>query len=262
MNVRRVRAGDIDPREYIDGANRAFGTWGDEAFYAWAFRGDAEILFIDDEHGRPIAASGLNWRTLQNGQPAAIITGSWTLPEARGRGCFARFMEASRDAAVERGGVAIGFVRADNSSARGLAAAGAQMIPTYYCRSLPPPPGSFAVFAAHDDVGVERFRSSFRYTPSEWRDQFLHRPQADIECIGTDRWSAVVERTNDFDRVHAVDDDDALPHLAARAHAADRRLFWFSTRRPSFDCECVPGFLGVLPSSPLSEWELQNGDRM
>jgi 3-deoxy-D-arabino-heptulosonate 7-phosphate (DAHP) synthase len=71
-----------------------------------------------------------------------------------------------------------------------------------------------------------------------------------------------VERTADFDRVHAVSDDSALPVLAARAHEAGRRLFWFTLRKPSIACEWTDGFLTTFPPTDISDWELQNGDRM
>ncbi|HEX9162553.1 MAG TPA: GNAT family N-acetyltransferase [Thermoanaerobaculia bacterium] len=261
MNVRRVRADSADPREYIDGANRAFGRWGDESMFAWAFRGEAELLYVDDERGRALAGSGINWRTLRTNQLAAIITASWTLPEARGQGLFTRLIDATCEIARDRDAVVLGFVRGDNVSARGLITAGAEMIPTFYCRTEQ---GSdHAERLESVDVVPSAFPSSFTYGEDEWRKQFLDRPAAEIECIGRrGEWAAVVERAAEFDRVHAVSDPAALPILASRAHGAGRSLFWFTTTRPAIDCEWTDGFLGVIPSSPLSRWELQNGDRM
>jgi GNAT superfamily N-acetyltransferase len=259
MRLRRVAARDIDPREYIDGANEAFGHWGDIPLFTWVFRGGAEILFLDDEQGRVIAGSGITWRTLQGGQKAAIMTGSWTRPEARGHGAFSRMVQATIDVAAERNAVVLGFVRAENASARILEAAGAAMHPTYYCRSTVTLAAPGELEQIEPDPAM--FRSSFVYTPSEWRAQFLERPNAPIECIGRrGAWSAVVERAPEFDRLHALSDDSALPQLAARAAAVGRRLFWFTARRPAIDCEWTDGFLAQWPAA-LSEWDLQNGDR-
>ena len=249
MTLRRVRAADADPREYLTGANAAFGKWGDEAFFRWAFRGDAELLFLDG-----VAACGVTYRTLSSGQCGAIVTGAWTLPEARGRGALTRLVEATRDIARERGGVALAFMREDNPSARRFAALGSRMHPTFYCRSIELPAGARC---APLPV-VLHFPSSFVYTPDEWRAQYLERPGADIEHLGY----AVVERTADFDRVLAMPDESVLPALAARAHAAGRRLFWFTMRRPSIACEWTAGFFAELPASSVSDWVLQNGDRM
>jgi hypothetical protein len=269
MRLRRVAAADSNPRDYLDGANRVFGHWGDEATFAWVFRGGAELLFLDDEQGRPIAASGITYRMLRGGHPVAIMTGSWTSPESRGRGAFTRMIEATREAGHERGAVVLGFVRQDNVSSRRLEAAGAAMVPTFYCRSIPSqaegvPPLPFALLRiGRDDTPPSMFPSSFVYSMAEWRAQFLERPHAQIECIGRrGEWVAIVERAGDFDRVHAVSDPSALPQLAARAHAAGRRLFWFAFSRPPFDCEWTDGFLGAMPELPVSDFTMQNGDRM
>jgi GNAT superfamily N-acetyltransferase len=258
--MRRVAPGAVDPRLYLDGANLCFGEWGDEAMFAWAFRGDAELLFVEDAAGKTIAATGITWRNLRTGQRASIMTGSWTLPEARGLGAFSAMLEEIRSAASDRNAMLLGFGRAENASARRFDAAGAQMHPTFYCRSTVAPVQSAPLEQL--DPEPEWFPSSFRYTPAEWRTQFLDRPDAAIECLGRrGAWAAVVERAPQFDRVHAVSRADALPQLAARAHAEGRRLFWYATRPPEMECEWTDGFLAILPPV-ITEWELQNGDRM
>jgi hypothetical protein len=260
MRIRRALACDIDPAGYLAGANLAFGHWGDAATFAWAFRG-GEILFLDDDSGRPVAASGINYRTLLDGRQVAIITGAWTSPAARGTGAFAQLIEATHAAARERDAITISFGRMDNISRRRVEAAGAQVHPTFYCRSITPEPQPESLEPL--DPGAFRFPTAFRYTPTEWRTQFLYRPHALIECIGRrGEWAAVVERTTDFDRVHAVSHDQALPALAARAHAAGRRLFWFTLTPPSLACEWTEGFLATFPPADVSAWEIQNGDRM
>src|SRR5260221_593592 len=71
MKLRRVPARDAEPPEFLAGANAAFGAWGDAAFFAWVFRDDAEILFLDDADGHAVAGSGITYRTLRGGQRAA-----------------------------------------------------------------------------------------------------------------------------------------------------------------------------------------------
>jgi GNAT superfamily N-acetyltransferase len=259
MNVRRVSAALADPHEFLDGANRAFGQWGDEATFRWAFRGDAELLFLDG-----VAAFGIVWRTLTSGERAAIITGAWTLPEARRLGAFSRLVGVAREVAQEREAIVLGFVRAENPSARGLASAGGSLVPTFYCRAearVCRQARSPALSVLDPDRSV--FNSSFVYSADEWRAQFLERPHAELECVGVrGEWMAIVERTREFDRVHAISDVGALSSLVLRAHAAGRRLFWFSTTRPAIECEWTDGFLAVVGTSAFSDWELQNGDRM
>jgi hypothetical protein len=260
MRIRRMHASEIDPADYLAGANLAFGHWGDEATFAWAFRG-GELLFLDDDRGHPVCASGINYRTLLDGRQVAIITGAWTLPAARGAGAFTRLIEATHAAARERDAITISFGRMDNVSRRLVEACGARVHPTFYCQSITPEPPPTPLDPL--DPGAFHFPTLFRYTPEEWRTQFLGRPHAHIECIGRRReWAAIVERTADFDRVHAVSHDRALPALAARAHAAGRRLFWFTLTPPSLACESTEGFLATFPPTDVSAWEIQNGDRM
>ena len=260
MRVRRLAASAVEPGQYLEGANLGFVEWGDEATFAWVFRDDAELLFIDDEAGSTIAASGIIWRKLCNGQLAAIMVGSWTLPRARGLGAFSLMLQTTRIVALEKGAIVLAFGRVENPSRRRLAAAGAQLRPTFYCRSTFASRPEAPIEALEPDPGV--FPSGFLYTPEQWRRQFLQRPHAHIECLGEPgRWSAVVERTWQFDRVHAISRMDALPLLAARAHAQGRRLFWFATRAPESGCEWTDGFLAGLP--PVAGvCEMQNGDRM
>jgi hypothetical protein len=260
MRVIRLAASAVDPRRYLDGANLAFGHWGDETTFRWAFRNDAELLFVEDADGRTIAASGINWRTLRAGRRAAIITGSWTHAEARGLGAFGSLLEATRIAALEQNALLLGFGRMENPSRRRFEAIGAHLHPTFYCRST----GAPHVMTTLDNVepDPDLFPSVFQYTPAEWRVQYLQRPHAQIECVGhRGGWAAVIEQTAEFDRVHALSHAEALPLLAARAHAGGRRLFWFATRPPAIECEWTDGFLSSLPPV-VSEWEVQNGDRM
>jgi GNAT superfamily N-acetyltransferase len=269
MNIRHVRAADADPHEYLRGANESFGEWGDEATYRWAFRDDAELLFVD-EGGVTIAASAILYRTLIDGGRAAIIAGSWTSPAARGRGVFARILETTSAIAHEQNALLLGFGRSENASARRFDAAGAGMHRSFYCRSV----------TAHERESIgnvepdfaslmRRNGTSFRYTLDEWQTQFLFRPHAQIDCVGVEgEWCAIVERTHDFDRVHAITDATKLPSLAARAHAADRRLFCYVTRIADAELlatqgfEWTEGFVSTLPSSPITDWDFQNGDRM
>jgi hypothetical protein len=263
MRVRRLLASDTDPAEYLAGANLAFGHWGDEARFAWAFRG-GEILFLDDKSGYPVAASGINYRTLLDGQQVAIISGAWTSPAARGAGAFGRLIEATHVAARERDAITLGFGRMDNVSRRRVEESGARVHATFYCRSLEPD-ASGAPLESLDrlDPDALDFPTAFLYTRAEWRTQFLDRPHALVQCLGRrGEWAAIVEQATGFDRVHAVSDERALPVLAARAHAAGRRLFWFTLKRPSLACEWTDGFLSTFPPADVSAWEIQNGDRM
>jgi hypothetical protein len=255
MKIRVISAGDAEARPFLDGANEAFGHWGDEVFFDWAFRRvmagrAADLLYLEDESGRTIAGSAITYRRLPD-RLAAIIAGSWTRAEARGRGAFSRMLEATRDRARESGAVVLGFGRMENASRRRFDAVNAGMHPTYYCRSLP-----VEQRMDLDVLDPALLPSSFVYTEEEWRSQFLERPGARVECVGRrGEWSAIIEHMTDFDRVHAISDESALPQLAAR------RLFWYSCTKPSMACEWTEGFLSTLPAL-TRDWQFQNGDRM
>jgi GNAT superfamily N-acetyltransferase len=265
VNIRRVRAADAAPEEYLRGANEAFGEWGDDATYRWAFRDNTELLFVDDG-GVTIAASAILERTLADGGRAAIIAGSWTLPAARGRGVFARILDETCAIAAENGALLFGFGRRENASARRFDAVGAGMHRSFYCRSTDTRRGESITNIEPDFAS---FRSSFRYTREEWQAQFLDRPHAQIDCVGVaGEWSAIVERRPDFDRVHAITNASKLPSLVARAHAAGRRLFCYTTRVACAELlaahgfEWTEGFVSTIPASPFTGWDFQNGDRM
>lgn len=279
MKLRCVPAAEVDAAVFIRGANAAFGSWGDEALFDWAFRRGprvrpADLLLLDDR-GRTVAGSGITYRTLRHAlggtRLAAIMTGSWTLPEQRGRGAFTTMITATCDVAQAIGAVVLGFGRMENASRRRLDAAGAALHPAFYCRSTraPEPSAPLDRLEVDPESFATRAGSTFLYAPDEWRLQFVDRPGAHIECLGRrGQWAAIVESAGDSDRVHALSDVAALPVLASRAHARGRRLFCYTTvpavarELAALGFECTDGFLATLPGSPLSDWSFQNGDRM
>lgn len=338
MTCRLVADPDAEVR-YLAALNVCFPGWGDRAMFDWCFaregswpRADLMTLHAD---GHVIAGTANTYRRvrLANGQglTVAIMTGSWTLPEARGRGAFTRLIDESRDRAAARGaGLLLAYVACGNASASRLRAAGAALVPTWYCRSavdVPSPLESPAPRAAAHPIaeGADRQQwpdnlfapgapadlTQFLYTDREWRAQFLDRPAAPVRVrdAGAHRWAALVDRASLFDRVLAVapahDDGaclDAISALTARARAAGRRLFTFTTtasraaslRERGFDL--IDGWLTALvadeaalrqargpdPGAPasswpplvsgaltdrtspwyLGDWFVQNGDRM
>jgi hypothetical protein len=236
-------------RLYLDGLRTAFPGWGDEARFAWCFERalagrDPDLLLVHDG-AATIAGSAITYRMLQlpGGARvrAGIMTGSWTLPSARGRGAFTRVIEESRALSPRL----LAFVTAENPSRRRLEAAGALAIPSFYCRgvrALPEPP---------------RDAVRFVYEPDEWRSQFLDRPSP-VEHIESDRWRVVLEPTPANDRVLFIDGDrhDAVATLAA----SGRNLFCFTTGTPASD-DATPGFVMTFGLDAQS-WDIQNGDRM
>ncbi|MEW6368646.1 MAG: hypothetical protein AB1714_28795 [Acidobacteriota bacterium] len=222
--------------------------------FEWAFRG---ADFIVHENGE--AGSAVNYRTVElpgGGRVrVGIVSGSWTLPVARGRGHFSRILEESREIAWSRGAaMLLSFVTATNASRRRVEASGATMVPAFYCRGT----GRIA------HVAPPAPSARFVYTETEWRMQFLERPRP-TKQLRTDAWAAVIEEADGINRVHFIDGDFAA------AISALGRLFCYTTipsrARALADAgfEIIDGFVGVMPirgHAAVSEWDIQNGDRM
>lgn len=289
-----VRYGFVDAadeQEYLDALNVCFGGWGNRDAFDWCFARpgadhlpDVLSLCVD---GRRVAGSGISYRRVSvpghADTLAGIMTGSWTLPDARGAGAFSRLVEATLERiAVREGAMLLAFVTATNKSGNQLRRAGAMQWPTFYCRG-----GTHGHTAAGDIVdltdtaaaadvfGRASAHTCFRYTPAEWTAQFVSRP-GDVRVLAGEHWRAVVERTPAFDRVHALAAGDraiALRALGSRAQAENRQLFTFTTNPFEADALRSLGFTvidGYLMAIPLRadaltdvvRWTLDNGDRM
>jgi GNAT superfamily N-acetyltransferase len=127
---------------YLKNLNTAFGSWGNTELYEWVFQRECgsfapEQLILRDESNEVLAGSGVSYRRLilpnGNAMDVGIMTGSWTLPAARGRGCFTRIIEESRLLCADRGcGLLLAFVTQDNPSRRALERAGSALFPSRY----------------------------------------------------------------------------------------------------------------------------------
>lgn len=299
LAVSHLGAAAVDERAWLDALNLCFPGWGGADRFAWCFRrvgaGRTPDALTLADRGRTIAGTGLTYRTLAltDGRrvPAAIMTGSWTLPEARGRGAFTRLVEESRAAAAAQGApILLAFVTEGNASRRRLEAAGAEMLPSFYCRAA----GAASGAPDLEDLGEPdpaAFRAApgfarFAYGDEEWRGQFVKRPGG-VRVLGVrGSFAALVEEGPDR-RVHAL---AAPPSGAGGAHAAlaadaaraGRATFAFTTR-PAFAAELERlgftiggGFVTALPSAApslsaaldtddarrLLDLDLASGDRM
>ena len=201
------------------------------------------------------------------------MTGSWTVPEARGQGCFTKIIEESLSLASHKGaGLLIAFLTESNASFRRLAAAGSSLFPTHYLFSNQntPIPESGHVVSPVSDIkkGIETIFDNLRkhqdglahftYTLKEWASQFWERPgEMELLHIG-DIGLAIIEKKGDFDRLlflslkeeHAF--TDCIKTLLRRALENGQKLFLFTTSTFWKD-ECLklgfghaPGYLTAL----------------
>lgn len=127
---------------YIAHLNECFGVWGGIREYNWVFeqqRGAflSDLMVIHHKELGVLAGSGITYRNLHNQHTkvkttTGIMTGSWTLPAARRRGCFSKIIQESRDICASHNVNSLtAFVTETNASAGRLASAGSILVPSY-----------------------------------------------------------------------------------------------------------------------------------
>lgn len=91
--------------EYLNYLNTCFPNWGNKTTFDWIFNRkcglkSADFLILKDDENQVIAGSAVTYRQLKLADKSVvdigIMTGSWTLPEARGKGCFSQIIEESK----------------------------------------------------------------------------------------------------------------------------------------------------------------------
>jgi hypothetical protein len=246
-----------DADRYLSGLRDCFSEWGGKAEWRWVFDRDAgggpgTRLVVADESGGWIAGSGISWRMVAGLGFVGIMTGSWTRPEARGRGCFTTLVRESSAVVAERGGLALlSFVTESNASRRRLEASGALMIPTTYGRSSAPFLGPSASLveenptpSVQEELVSLQARCAvdgrtFQYpAPSQILDQYLHRPTpVTVYHHLTTGGLVLLERRRDTDHLifAAARGEDPLKlssfwsGLAAWSGAQGRKFFGFAS---------------------------------
>ena len=289
-------------REYLAALNASFGAWGDEARFAWAFRrtagGPPADLMLLRDGGALLAGSAVSYRQARWGAATptlvGIMTGSWTLPAARGKGCFTRIIDESRACCRARGAaLLLAFVTEDNASFRRLRDAGSRLYETAYWNLAPGagpasaaeprapavPADAPALHAAHEGRPDEGLR--FTYDAEGYRGQFLARPTP-VEAWRFPEGTALVERAGATDRVLALYPEHGrgaglVAAVARCSHAAGRTLFTFTgsdapqaswlraaggvPKRGYFTVLAAGEDRTVVEALPAS-LSLENGDRM
>jgi hypothetical protein len=286
---------------------RCFGSRWTEAMYRWylqrSFNGETpdRLILMDGE--RVVAGCGLAYRLLRTPDGAvhrvSVVVTAGTVPGERGRGCYARVLQAAVDRSAVRGCTALlGFVTADNATGRGLRRLGATAVPSTYIASH----GVSRVAGAGilrlcgvtvTDGWPARASARFRSTPvqagfhypdvSAWRSQMVDRPHpVQSFRVGT-TCRALVECVGDTDRLQWLDGEQrervaAIRAIAAHAYRRKRHFFMYSTRPGDaaaarrLGLVARPGYLMALALETRHEptvrgwaalpWHVQSGDRM
>lgn len=293
--------------EYIKNLNECFNGWGQEKEYDWAFNrvvGDreADIMLINNEENEAIAGSAVTYRKLTkpSGETVdiAIMTASWTLPKARGKGCFSKIISLSQELAYKQDVPYLtAFVTESNASYRRLANAGSLLVPNsnlFSPEEAYSDADSAAIELLHDEEKVitaiyDRFKAlqkdsvSFSYTREEFYQQYINRPKkAEILKVGSDY--ALIEETYNVVKVLLLtyEDTDTFEKLIkALANWAlenrSKKLLLFSTKREIIEAceklgfESLKGYFTILSTAPeagaevdteLMQVNIHSGDKM
>lgn len=302
-----VNPQDLDAEVGAEFLTRCFATRWTEAMYRWylqrSFAAELPDRLILMEGARAVAACGVVYRQLrtQDGEVhrVGVALAGGTLPSARGRGHYARVLQAVVQRSAARGCSALlGFVTAGNTSGRGLTRLGATAIPSAYIVSRNRSPGPQTGILQLRDAEVADdwpLRAAARLRPpaaaagfhypdaSAWRSQMVDRPEGvqSLRIGATCR--AVIEQVADTDRLQWLDGDGrerlaAIRAVMARARRHGRKFFMYSTcpheteaaRRLGLMAHA--GYMMVLPLEARHaatvrdwagmSWQVQSGDRM
>jgi hypothetical protein len=299
-----------DHERYLAGLNDCFPGWGDRAMYDWCFARTAggpapeRMVFTDDDN-EWVAGTGISFRTMRaNGKRwlAGVMTGSWTLPAARGKGLFPAFIQETRRRVAHHGGVAVlGFAGdVQRASTRKLADAGSRCVPSTNAIGEAGDGDVTLATALHEHAATSadaaslyarwkarsEVRGGFAYDDLADFDGQLLRRALPLDIVqGPDDAIAVVERSPDTDRILFLDEGasdraDLLRALHGRATSRGRKLYAYGVGETAahlyLRARLSPkaGFFTILPASESPsdaavcdelarvDWDYQSGDRM
>ncbi|GMU58128.1 MAG: hypothetical protein AMXMBFR33_72740 [Candidatus Xenobia bacterium] len=249
--------------EYLASLNSVFPGWGDERKFHWFFQRTPADLMLIKKDGQTLAGSAVCYRRvrLPKGEvKVGIMTGSWTLPEARGQGCFGRIIAESVELTRRAGGaLLLAFVTHDNASRRQLERAGSGMVPSSYLFATPetPVPTGPALSPGQGPL-LELLSQRYR-----GYNHFSYRDESELQANFLARFEPT-ELRQDADglSVLEVKPDNVLLQLATHpsvlagplgfALSTGRRFFLYSTRpevterASSLGLACKEGFMTVL----------------
>jgi hypothetical protein len=306
---------DINPanyeNQYLDSLNECFNGWGVMADYDWVFKREAEsyssdIMILKSEEDLLLAGSGLTYRKitsnlLKEKLDVGIMTGSWTLPTARGKGCFTEIINISVDLAKQKKCEYLtAFVTKSNASYRRLESAGAKLVESAYLFSSSKVDSSPKNLAAieiveQSEIGkhIESLlkkrnnmmegKLAYHYNTESFTNQYFNR-KGDIQLLKFGRQYAVIEETSDKIKLHLLTYsslDEFQFSMQSLAHWAllkkNKGIIYFSTQKRIIDScekmnfESVEGFYTVMQPNKKEDKlslfdkysiDIQMGDKM
>lgn len=267
--------------QYIENLNHCFSDWGGQNEYHWTFQRKAgnfesDIIIIKDDEGDVIAGSGVTYRKLSTRDhdeiDIGIMTGSWTLPKARGKGCFSEIINISKELCARKAvHFLTAFVMENNPSFRRLKDAGSILIPTSHFISKE------TIYPSENQVSETKWKPqyqkelyykfknnkrhclAFDYTADEFFKQYIYRIKKTILIQFSSNELAVIEETKDIIKVLFITYEDVNSYISNVKSLANwglktrsKRLLLFSTKKEISDAlvnlrfQKSPGYFTVL----------------
>lgn len=182
--------------QYIEYMNFCFPNWGQKEQYDWVFNRTAgslkaDILLLTNEEDQVIAGSGITYRnikTLKGEQRSiGVFTGSWTLPQARGRGCFTQIIQEFLQLCAEKNiDYLTAFVTESNASYRRFQSLGSETLvadnilsdPAVVFDTIDKPvtliPADIPLFYDHF-CDFNKHHAGYAYSLEAFAGQYVHR---------------------------------------------------------------------------------------
>jgi hypothetical protein len=223
---------------FLRGLQESFGGWGGPAEFEWWFRrrvgGPSADLLTLTEGDELAAGSAISYRVADLSgadELVAVMTGSWTAPSYRRRGCFGELIERSRETAFRRGTrFLLGISGAHRPSRDPLAAASFATAEAWYLNAETVAPGPLPPRTARqptDDKLARWFHEhrpgrGFVYAPTDVFVEQARLSAADVVETSDGHW-AICERRADTLQIQAIVSDaptDPTRVAAALATAA------------------------------------------
>ncbi|MCH3883141.1 MULTISPECIES: GNAT family N-acetyltransferase [Tenacibaculum] len=290
--------------DYLKYLNQCFNNWGDIKDYQWVFNrtiGDkkSDIIIIKDEEGEVIAGSGVTYRQIknENGDVFYIgtMTGSWTLPKARGKGCFTQIINLSKDLCKKNNVPFLtAYVMETNPSYRRLKSEGSALINSF---TLFSPEVSYTttqvktelVVNVNKEVLEEIFilkqktanKSHYNYSFEEFYNQYYIKNKT-VEVLKLNNNFAIIEEAYNVIKVNYLtscaedvgynDNIKSLTNWTLKERG--KKLMMFTTEELTkeklleLNFEFLPGYFTVLNSNELkvapvfNKLSIEMGDKM
>lgn len=276
--------------EFLENLNKCFNGWGGEKKYDWVFNRKVgnyapEMLVIENEEDGAIAGTGITYRKMNwngKGLEFGIVTGSWTLPAARRKGCLTKMVETGRLLSRKKNMPFVSaFMVETNPSSRRLRTLGANMVSAYHLFSPEVPfeeinGGNVQVVEQNSEIiqeVYERMKRTqedfihFDYTVEEFEKQYIDRLD-DTIVLKIDEDFAVLEKGNNEVKVLLLTHPDEgtfvnYVKLITNWCLENKSLkaFYFTVRKNlsaacvSLGFENIPGYFTILTTEKDSIYD-------